>query len=876
MDGKQWEQVQALFRQAVEQPVSERFSFLKAAARDDDQLFADVQALLEEDARASILDRPLPQLAADVVAASGRAIFSQQFGPYRIRKLLGEGGMGVVYLGEREDLGSVAAIKLLRDAWMSPARRERFTAEQRTLAQLSHPSIARLYDADTLEDGTPWFAMEYVEGLSLTEYCSRHSCGIAERLRLFAAVCEAVRYAHSRAVIHRDLKPSNILAQADGTVKLLDFGIAKQLDAEGGTNQTLTGLRLMTPAYAAPEQIRGEQAGTYSDVYSLGVILYELLTGRLPFDLSTKSPGEAELTIVNEDPQKPSLVAKRADGQLSDSSANWADLDVLCLTAMHKNPERRYRSVDAFLRDLEHYQKGEPLDARPDTLGYRVGKFVRRNRRPVMASALVLAAVLGLVVFYTVRLRAARNAAVAEAARTERVLRFTLNLFNGGDKEAGPASDLRVTALLDRGVEEAKTLDHDPAVQAELYETLGEVYQKLGVLDRADALLTLALQRRLAMHDSNQLAVAESLIKLGLLRADQAKFDEAEQLVRKGLQATKANAPKEDAGRAMDALGTVLEQRGKYDEAIPVLKEAVRLRSAGNADHAALADSQLELANTYFYAGRYDEAKALNEQLLNTHRQLYGDRHPLVAEDLINLGAIQQELGHYMEAEAFDRRALTITRAFYGEDHYKTAANLTLIARALVKQGRYQDAEALLRGALAIDEKVFGANHPRVASPLNELGAIALMHDQFDEAEAAFRRMVEIYRSAYNGKHYLIGVALANLGSVYMARKDNTQAEEMFRQALGMYAQTLPAGSLNEGITRIKLGHVLVRQNRFAAAEGQTVPGYQILSRQENPTVSWLETARKDLVRIYTALQEPEKAGKILAEQSALRAGAMK
>ena len=237
----------------------------------------------------------------------------KEFGPYRIKQALGEGGMGVVYLAEREDLGNQVAIKILRDAWVSPARRERFTAEQRTLAQLNHPSIARLYDADTSPDGTPFFVMEYVEGVPLTDYCRTKKCTIPERLRLFRAVCEAVLYAHQHAVIHRDLKPSNILVKEDGSIRLLDFGIAKHLENLGElVDQTITGLRLMTPAYAAPEQIRGEQVGIHSDVYSLGVVLYELLAGRLPFDLSSCTPAQAEKVLTEQEAAKPSDAAAKS------------------------------------------------------------------------------------------------------------------------------------------------------------------------------------------------------------------------------------------------------------------------------------------------------------------------------------------------------------------------------------------------------------------------------------------------------------------------------------------------------------------------------------------------------------------------------------
>jgi tetratricopeptide (TPR) repeat protein/predicted Ser/Thr protein kinase len=873
MDDARWEQIQELFHQTADLPAAERAAFLAHACAGDPSLAAEVQAMVEEEGRgSSLLDKGIAQVAGDMFGdADTTAPLGRKIGPYRILRMLGEGGMGVVFLARREDLGSLAAIKVLRDAWMSPARRQRFTSEQRTLALLTHPSIARLYDADTLPDGTPWFAMEYVEGLPLTEYCAQNGSSIEQRLKLVSAVCEAVQYAHSHAVIHRDLKPSNILVQPNGAVKLLDFGIAKQLDSQQmAEEQTRTALRLMTPAYAAPEQIRGEPIGIYTDVYALGVILYSLLAEKHPFELGGKTPSQIDAIVIEQSPERPSLAAKRSF--TGAGKASWADLDVLCLTAMQKSPERRYRSAEAFLRDIGHYLAGEPLEAQRDTIGYRVGKFIRRNRRAVAASALTAAAIAGLIIFYTGRLTAARNRAVAEAVRTERLLRFTLNLFNGGDKEAGPASDLRVTTLIDRGITEARSLDAEPALQAELYVTLGEVYQKLGDLDKADLLLASALDRRTALFGANSAVVGDTQVRLGLLRADQAKLEEAERLVRSGLESSKRNFPPghPSIATATHALGKVMEDRGSYAEAIRILGEAVRLRSAPGVDQADLADSLLELANAHFYAGHYADAGALNQRLLTMHRQIYGERHPLVAEDLINLGAIQHELGHYQEAEAFHRQALEIMQAFYGKEHYKTASTLTLIARALVKQKRYDDAEGLLQQALAIQEKVFGKVHPRVASAVNELGSMALARDRFDEAEAAFRRMAEIYKSAYSGKHYLIGIALANLGSVYLARKDNAGAEHLFREALAMYAQTLPADHMNVAITRIKLGRALLRQNRWKDAEVETVAGYEVLSKQANPSVTWLQQARQDLIAIYDSQQEHGKAKQLLAEQAAV------
>jgi tetratricopeptide (TPR) repeat protein len=868
MDRERWQQVQKIFHDSADLPKSRQAAFVEDACGGDAALLAEVLEMLDADAHgASLLDHGVANVASQMLDNASDS--PGDFGAYRILRVLGEGGMGVVHLAERKDLGSFVAIKILRDASMSPARRDRFTREQRTLAKLIHPSIARLYDADTLPDGTPWFAMEFVEGSSLTEYCSKHGSSIEGKLHLVRAVCEAVQYAHSLAVIHRDLKPSNILVEANGQVKLLDFGIAKQLDTEMPTDQTRTALRLMTPAYAAPEQIRGEAIGVYTDVYALGVILYELLTGRLPFDLSKGSPAEIAAIVTEQDAEKPSAVALQ---NRTTENASWADLDVLCLNAMQKAPEKRYRSAEAFLRDIDHYLAGEPLEARPDTFGYRIGKFVRRNRRSVVAYGLFAACIAALIVFYTFRLSTARNAAIAEAVRTQRLLRFTLNLFSGGDKEAGPASDLRVTTLIDRGVAEARTLDREPEAQGELHETLGQVYQKLGELDKADALMGFALDRRKSLYGTGSAKAAETQVELALLRVDQARFDDAERLVRDSLEILKRKwGPNHPAvAAATHALGKVLEERGSYPEAIKVLEEAVRLRSAPGAEPADLADSLLELANSHFYAGHYLEAEALNRRLITIHREIYGERHPLVAEDLINLGAIQQELAHYKEAEDFDRQALEITQAFYGKDHYKTASNLTLIARALVKQDRYDEAEELLHRALSIQENVFGKVHPRVASAVNEIGSAALARNRFDDAEVAFKRIVDIYKSVYAGKHYLIGIAEANLASVYAARKEPARAEPLYREALAMYAKTLPPDHLNVAITQIKLGRSLLRQNRFKEAETETLAGYRILSKQAKPSVTWLQQARKDLAAIYQELHETAKAEQMLAEQAAV------
>ena len=878
-----WERVQTVFHLAADLPEADRRQYVAEECADDPTLADEVLAMLEEDARGgSLLDRDVSHLARAVLdAPTAPVVPLDTFGPYRISSVLGEGGMGVVYLAERADLGSQAAIKILRDAWLSPARRERFAAEQRTLAQLNHPSIARLYDADTLPDGTPWFVMEYVEGIPLTAYCDTHASTIAERLRLFRDVCEAVQHAHRHAIIHRDLKPSNILVTEDGKVKLLDFGIAKQLESLEGADHTRTGLRPMTPAYAAPEQVRAGRLGIHTDVYSLGVVLYELLVGRLPFDFTDKTPGDVERSILEEEPERPSVAARGmpalpigSSRVHSASKAQWADLDVLCLKAMHKDPSRRYASVEALVRDVDHYLAGQPLEARPDSLRYRTGKFVRRNWRQVLYATLVFLGTVGLVVFYTLRLTSARNDALAQAARTERIQRFMTDLFQGNEDEAvGPADTLRVVTLVDRGVQQARSLDREPAVQAELFGTLGSLYRTLGKLTPADSLLRTALSRHQALYGPTHPAVASSLIALGELRLAQAEYDSAEVLIRDGLaMARKTVAPTDPAiAKATSALGQVLSERGEYAKAEPVLLEAVRLQTRGDTVSPGLASALTDLANTYFYLGRYAASDSLNQRALVMDRALYGPSHAFVADVLINLGAIRFEWGRFPEAERYYREALTINRAWYGPNHPETASNLTALGRALASEQKLAEADTVLRTALEVSERVYGPVHPRVASALNELSRVNQSEKKLDEAEAGFRRMAEIYKSVYDDKHYVISVALSNIAGVLQERQQYAQAEALFREAIRRYDGLLAPDHQLVGIARSRLGRVLQMQRRFADAEKESAAGYAILMKQSTPPALWVQRTRSDLALEYDSLGRTVDAARLRADSAAMK-----
>jgi serine/threonine-protein kinase len=867
VDAVRWQRVQALFHEALTRDPAERRAFLDTASQGDPDLIDDVIALLAEDARrTSLLDRDLAHVAHEVL--DGSVPILDRIGPYRIVSVLGHGGMGVVYLAERDDLGSRAAIKVLRDAPLSPARRERFAIEQRTLAGLNHPSIARLYDADVLPDGTPYFVMEYVEGERLTTFCEARALSVAKRLQLFRAVCDAVQHAHRHAIVHRDLKPSNVLVTSYGSVKLLDFGIAKQLEGiEPAAELTRTGLRLMTPAYAAPEQILGEPIGTYTDVYALGVMLYELLAGRLPFDFAKHPAASAATLVLEQTPPRPSaaVLDGETDGAASRPQVNvaaWADLDVLCLTAMHRDPQRRYRTVDALIGDVDRFLAGQPLEARPDTLAYRAGKFLRRHKPAVAAAAVTVAAVVALIVFYTLRLATTRDAAIAESERTQRIQRFTLELFAGGDEEVGPADTLRVVTLLGRGLQEARVLDREPRIQAELYQTLGTIHQQLGRFEVADSLLRLALEQRRTLLGPDHPDVAESMVALGLLRVDQAAYDEAEPLIRDGLAIAQRRLPREHpiVTGAMHGLGKLLQGRGAHDDAVLVLEDGAAILAESAPASRELATMLGELANTHYYAGNYGASDSLNRQVLELDQQLYGDGHPHVADDLINLGAIQVALGNYGEAERLQRQSLGIMAAYHGENHHQTASNLTMLAQTLLYQDRPDEALEMLQRALPIRRRVFGPDHPLVATTLNEIGTAAVLNGDVATAVDHYSRALDIYRAAYGEDHSFVAVALSNVGSAYLSGGQNAEAEPFFRDAVDRMRRILGPDDINTGIARIKLGRALTRLGRYAEAEPESLGGYETLMAQTNPATGFLQAARRDLVAIYEATAQPEKA----------------
>ena len=871
MNGERWHQIQEMFHAAVVLSEPERRWFLQANCGADAELMDAVAAMLiaDED-RTSLLDRGLPEIAFEMLETAADAQEmppAVEIGPYRLMNLLGEGGMGVVWLAERTDTGNQVAIKFLPNAGLSPARRDRFTQEVRLLARLRHSCIARLYDAGTLSDGTPWFVMEYVAGAPFTEHC-RSLDSIDKKLILFRAVCEAVQYAHGKEIIHRDLKPSNILVEADGTPKLLDFGIARELrQPDGQSGLTARSPRFMSQHYSAPEWVQEAAVGFTTDVYSLGVMLYEILTGQLPFPgeglSSSASSGLDQAGIV-----KPSQAirnhaldetrqAGKAKGTASiGRRSDWNDLDVLSLKAMHPDPGQRYGSVEALIRDIGHYLRGEPLEARPDSWKYRSAKFVRRKSRTVVISVSALLLIITMVVMFTVRLAYARNAAVAEAARANRIQQFTLGLFKSSVTFSDAPNNLTVETLVDRGVADAGQLDHEPALQAELYRTLGQMYQDIGKPTKADPVYSKALAILDKLPNSPVRSLINTRIELASVCAEENKEQDADILTRAAIQLIANNLPEDRAlrARADSLMGGVLTGEGKYAAGERMLKSAATVQEASKSQQSDLAVTLYALSNVELYLGHYEDSDAASIKLLSIYESPFGSNNPRASNALQNLGESAEVRGRYAQAERYERQALNIVEAWYGKEHRITANKMTSLATTLIDEGRYAEADRMLQTAIAVQEKVYPANSHYMIKTLRSLGMLQAALGNSNAALRTFDREMTISQEDFANDNYVVARAMLDKGSAYLQMKEYSQAENLIRSALRILLNARGENDVYTATARVRLGHALLYEKRYREAEEQTRIGYETLKKLYAPNTSLLQGAHEDLVAIYQGL----------------------
>jgi serine/threonine-protein kinase len=711
----------------------------------------------------------------------------QAIGPYVLVSLLGRGGMGEVWVAERRDgqFEQRVALKLLRKGIDSEGIRRRFVQERQVLARLDHPNIARLLDGGTAE-GRPYFVLELVEGRPITEFVRERRLPLEDRLRLVATCCDAVDAAHRRLVVHRDIKPSNVLVTKDGQVKLLDFGIAKLLSAEAGAPDfTQVEERVLTPSYAAPEQILGEPVTTATDVYALGVLLYRLLTGVLPHARTAASAAQLASEVESETIEKPSRAVGHADLEQAGLPAHESaklpalledDLDAIVLKALRREPDRRYPGAAALGEDLRRHLAGLRVEARPDTFSYRAGKFVRRHRGGVAAAALTLLALLAGLAGTTWQARRAQ----ANARRAERVQEFLVRLFQGSDPSRGRGPDVSARDLLADGTRRIEgELRGEPEVQAELYDVVAQIHRSLGSIPESQRLAELSLAERRRIYGADNPVTAESRLTLAEVRYAKGDVEAAEKELRAVLPVLAAayGADSMESIRARDTIAAALLDEGKVPAALAMMEDVVASR-----------------------------------------RRRFGPDHPETGRGMHLLGQMQEAADHYAEAAVAYRAAVDTLARSLGPDNPQTAASRYSLAQALAYAGKREEGEKEFQKALAAQRKVLGDHHPETGQTLIALGLLYINERRYPEADAAFTEALGIFQPL---GHFDAGTCLRMLGLSLTAQERYDEAAKRFEEALVVLREKRGAKDQLTLQAVGNLGNVYLRLGQLDAAESR-------------------------------------------------------
>lgn len=837
MNSERWSLIQSIFETALEKEPSERITFLKAACQEDVDLYREVSSLLESDQQINSL---LDGQAFDAVSfarhqADEMAEADERIGPYRIIKRIGSGGMGIVYLADRADgqFEQKVALKLIKKGMDSEQIVRRFLAERQILARLNHPNIARLLDGGISDDGRPYFAMEYVEGTPLINYCNAKKHSIKDRLLLFGSVCDAVQYAHRNLIVHRDLKPGNILVMDDGQIKLLDFGIARVLEDRDAPPQTLlteAGMRVLTPEYAAPEQVNGGTITTQTDVYALGVVLYELLTGDRPLKLSSHKPAEVEAVVCHQEPQKPStrVLENKTVAETHQFSAEKiqrqlkGDLDTICLKSLRKEPERRYGTVDELWLDIDRHLKGLPVIAQADSVTYRLKKFISRHRNGALITMIATVLLAGVISIYTIRLGQERDRAQTEAEKAAQTAQFLTSLFDGANPHVAQGDTLNARHMLDAGAQRIEEeLADQPGVQASLLTTIGDAYNGLGLYRQAGDNFekALALKRQIGEGDTE--AAATLLQTLADIHHSLSNFPKADSFQQATLAAQKKLFGDEHPAIAATLLKMASTNRslGKFDVALPLYHEAVAMNEKLlPKDDPELGWSINNLGWAYHSQGHYEEAETAYRKAETLQREYLGEDHPDLAFTLSNLGGLLWTTGRFDEGEPLVRESLAIRRALYGEEHPETMQSLNNLAGLLFRKDDFEAAEPLYLKTLEINRRMLGEKHRYVATGLSSLGAIHQKKGELEEAEALQKQALKMRMEIFGASHRQVATSQTSLASVYRAQGRLREAEELYRTSLDFW-RSQGTEPVEMAYPLVGLGRILTENGSYSEAE---------------------------------------------------------
>jgi len=890
---ERWARVQDLFLAALERDGDERAAFLADACGTDEDLRTEVESLLGAHEGAGLLDDLSEAPPSQPDPGGG------QIGAYRILHLLGEGGMGAVYLAEREgsDFTQHVAIKLLRGSFFDRRLERRLKNERRLLARLEHPGIARLIDGGATAAGQPYCVMEFVEGTSLLEHADRARLSPRERLSLFLDICEPVSYAHQRLVVHRDIKPSNILVTSDGHPKLLDFGIAKALDpTEEGTGmeidlETRTGT-WFTPAYASPEQMRGDEVGTQSDVYALGVVLYELLTGRRPYEVETSSPAEAERIVCERVPDRPSAVVTRPLDEGDDVQRPGpdelararrstprrlrkllqGDVDTIVMKALAKEPERRYASVAQLADDVRRYLDGMPVLARPDSVRYRASKFLRRHRLAVTATTIVFLALiagLGATAWQTAVARRERDRAHAASAQAEDVTAFLIGLFEASDPTEAPADTAAARAVLQRGLDRVEELAQQPLVQAEMLDALGMVLVNMGQYARGRDVLERALHLRQRAYPAGHADVATSMSHLGRALRMLGEYQAAESIYLDALaMRRRVQGPDDPAvADALLDLGFLMPYFGRLDDALAYDRDALALqRRVLGRDDPGTARSLLRVGASLRRKGDYAGADAHYREALAIQRRAFGAEHPVTARTMSHLGdLIRDREPSSPQAEGLYREAIAIVQRTRGDDHLDVVHPMGSLVELLLARGSQAEAESLQREVVGIRLKRLGPDHPGVAMDIAGLANVLIQEGRYDDALTLLTDATIKWRPLLGEAHPVVVELLKSTAHAHIARGEYAAADSLVLEAVTLLRTAHGDQHLDLAMMQATHADILRMQGQYAAADSLLKDVLERVRRAQSDEHPNLQTLYRSFVALYEAWGKPEEADRYRA-----------
>jgi eukaryotic-like serine/threonine-protein kinase len=774
---------------------------------------------------------------------------ARQIGPYRLLQVLGEGGMGEVWLAEQTaPIHRTVALKLIKAGMDTKAVVARFETERQALALMDHPNIARVFDAGSTVEGRPYFVMEYVPGIPITEYCDKHRLTIKERLELFMQVCGGVQHAHQKAIIHRDLKPSNVLVveQDNKAVpKIIDFGLAKAT-AQRLTDKTMyteLGMMLGTPAYMSPEQAdqREQNIDTRTDVYSLGVILYQLLVGALPFEAKALQAAglEAILRVIREqEPPKPSTKI-RSMGEVSNASAEnrkeeprsfarhlQGELDWITMKALEKDRVRRYGTPSDLSSDISRYLRKEPVVAGPATAGYRLRKYAVRHRIALGAAAGLLILLTGFTVAQAIqlhRITLERNRVTKERDRATRITDFMTGIFKVSRPSEARGNSITAREILDKASADIGTgLTKDPELQAQMMYVMGNVYDSLGLYSRAQSLQQQSVKIRQHVLGLESPETLESMFMLAVSLDLQGHYAESEKLEREtlGVQKRVLGAEHPDTLKSTHELANILSREGHYPEAEKLYRETldVRRRILG-PEHQDTLMSVNDLASVLFMEGHYAEAEKLDRETLDDLRRTLGPQHPNTLKSANNLANVLFEESRYAEAENLGRETLDDMRRILGPEHPDTLVSTANLADTLLAEGRNPEAEKLYREAFGIERRTLGPEHPDTLTAASNLANTWNREGRYAEAEKLDRETLDIRRRVLGPEHPNTLISVNNLANDLVGEARYPEAEKLDRETLDITRRVLGPEHPNTLASAYNLASVLIGEARYVEAE---------------------------------------------------------